>query len=61
MALFGVTKTDISNLKTRGKVNHILLIAKLSILKFEYGHCKNLNAIFESEIRMRIPGFGEIV
>ena len=56
MALFGVTKTDISNPKT-----HMLLIAKLSISKFKYGQCKNLNAIFEAEIRMRIPGFDEIV
>ena len=61
MTLFGVTKTDISNPKTRGKVNYMLLIAKLSISKFKYGQCKNLNAIFEAELRMRIPGFDEIV
>ena len=58
-ALFGVTKTDISNLRTRREVNHLLLIAKLSISKFKYGQCKNLNAIFEAEVRMRIPGFHE--
>ena len=43
IALCGITKTDAGDLKTRGKVNHILLIAKLPISKIKYGQCKNLN------------------
>lgn len=41
---------------TKGKINtanHILLIAKLSISKFRYGQIKNINLIFESELKIR--------
>jgi len=36
----------------RKKVNHIMLIAKLAISKYNYGKCKNIALIFEVELKM---------
>ena len=53
-ALFGVPKDKIPNPISRKEVNHLLLIARLSISKFKYGKCKNLTLVFEAERRQRI-------
>ena len=52
-ALFGIPKTVIFAESTRKAVNCVLLIAKLSISKFKYGKCKNLDMIFEMELKLR--------
>ena len=42
VALFGASKTEIENAEIRKKVNHIILIAKVTISEYKSGKYKNL-------------------
>ena len=37
----------------RKQVKHNMVIAKLAISKYKYGNCKNLDLMFETELRMK--------
>ena len=53
--LFGARKPDVPNIPRRclKALNHIILIAKMSISKFKYGKMHNLFTIFEIELNLR--------
>ena len=53
VALFGVSKLEILDKEKRKRINLILLIARLSISKYKYGVIKNLEVIFDSELKIR--------
>ena len=53
--LFGLTMSDLKKSEKMNKINHILLIAKLTISKHKYGKVKNLRIIFDSELLLRKP------
>ena len=52
-AVFGVCNQNIFHSGTRNKINHILLVARLSISKLKYGKIKNLAVIFDTELQLR--------
>ena len=52
-ALFGLTQSDLKESEKRNKINHILLIAKLTISNYKYGKVTNLRIIFDSELRLK--------
>ena len=53
VALFDASKAAIEDAEIRKKVNHIILIPKLAVLKYKNGKNKNREMIFESEFEMR--------
>ena len=54
VALFGY---EVNNMKTvvNKTINHIILIAKMTISKFKYGKALDINCMFDSEMFLRIP------
>ena len=53
VALFGVSKLEIVHKEKRKRINLILLIARLSISKYKYGVIKDVEIIFDSELKIR--------
>ena len=51
---FGLTPSDLEESDKGNKINHILMIAKLTIFKYKYGKVKNLRIIFGSKLRKLI-------
>ena len=52
-AISGLTQSDLKESEKRNKINHIFLIAKLTISKDKYGKVKNLRIISESKLCLR--------